>query len=525
MEELEEQNQTICADCGRVIEEGQNRYGYNGDIICERCFDNSYFHCDICGIVEHIDNATHTRDGQYICDNCRDDNYEYCEDCGEWVESDETVYVERLGTICQNCYESGNYGQCFNCDNIFHTDDLNYDEGTEKYYCDNCYDEDDNDDVELYGYHSFSDWLLYKGQNEDKPPFYIGYELEIQPKDGYGKTKSALHYIYENLNAICARDGSLGSGGIEIISHPQSFQYIQEHKEDMQKVFDYLISLGYTSHDNNTCGLHFHITRPENPDVIDRLWLILETYKKEIFTLSRRTSSQISRWAQFLSDAISNDKEKLKALYFIKKTNKNVSRYMALNNENRKTIEFRFFKGSLKFSTFMADLEFINNLMTLCGNINMPVEEITWSKLCEGEFIKAHVIERGIYANFAPVDKSLQIIKRENAEKTIINRIMRILKQKARELIQAEHITKTNLKSIDDFKRKARELAGYYSDLNNAYMEFLLYVENDINYFHINDFIDRLEYHLNNYNFIKGDEKEKIKILLLELKKIESEEI
>ena len=521
--ENENENVRVCADCGRVIEENENYYEFSGDIICQDCYENDYFTCEDCGDVEHMENCTTTQNGEYICENCRIDHYSYCEHCSEWYNNNnEGYYIENYGNICNSCWDSGDFATCHECGNDFHVDSLQYDDDIDEYFCDNCFNECSHS--RLYGYHEFSNWQEYLATNEKKAPFLIGYELEVQPKDGStGQQASALKKIYEDLNCICARDGSLGSGGFEIISHPQSFKYIQENKQKMQSVFDYLISLGYTSHDNNNCGLHFHITRPENPDIIDRLWLILETYKKEIFTLSRRTSSQLSRWAQFLSDAISNDKDKLKALYFIKKTNKNVSRYMALNNENRKTIEFRFFKGSLKFSTFMADLEFINNLMMLCSNINIPVEEITWSKLCEGEYIHAHAIEREIFTDIVPIDKSLQLIKKENAEKTIINRIMRILKQKARELIQAEHITKTNLKSIDDFKRKTRELAVYYNDINNMYMEFLLYVENDVNYFHINDFIDRLEYHLKNYSFIKGEEKEKIKSLLLELKKIESE--
>ena len=133
-------------------------------------------------------------------------------------------------------------------------------------------------------------------------------------------------------------DGSLSNGGFEIISHPQSFNYIMANKDKIKLVWDKLIDLGYVSHDSTHCGLHFHITRPTDDEIINRLWFILEFYKKEIITLSRRSSGQIEQWCNFLSDMLNdNERKKLKSYEYVKGTNKKVKRYMALNNTNEKT--------------------------------------------------------------------------------------------------------------------------------------------------------------------------------------------
>lgn len=527
MENQENENVRVCADCGAIIEEGSDCYNYQGDWICENCYCDNYMTCDCCGKVVQMDDVVRIQNrDMYVCTDCVDSSYYRCNDCEEYFDLEYGGIKTASGDyICESCADS--YYCCEECQSYYHEDDVTWCDGADCYLCPDCYEnyQEEEDNGRIYGYHEYSNWELYKSASEN-PPFYIGYELEVQPKDGDTDNQpEALKTIYDNLNAICSRDSSLGCGGFEIVSHPQSFQYILEHRQQMENTFNTLIDLNYTSHDNNNCGLHFHVTRPEDPEVIDRLWLVLETYKKEILTLSRRTSSQIKRWAQFLSDIIVDDKEKLKALYFIKKTDKNHSRYMALNNENKRTIEFRFFKGTLKFNTFMGALEFINNLMTLCGNLKIPVEKITWNKLTDGQYIRDYVTERGIIANFAPVDTSIMLLRKENAQKALINKIMKAFTQTAREIIQAEHISKTNLKHFDEFRGKARELSRYYNDVYNNFFDFLYFLENDAQNFRVPDFIDRLEYHLRNYNYVKNEQKEIIKEYIKQLKNIESEEI
>ena len=44
------------------------------------------------------------------------------------------------------------------------------------------------------------------------------------------------------------------------------------------------------------------------------------------------------------------------------------SRYEAVNTEPRRTVEFRMFKGSLKYESIMSAIEFVNALVNFCSD-------------------------------------------------------------------------------------------------------------------------------------------------------------
>lgn len=202
-----------------------------------------------------------------------------------------------------------------------------------------------------------------------------------------------------------------------------------EHKEDYKRVFSEMISNGYESHNTSTCGLHFHVTRPfydeieeldynsdyrrelieKQGNIIDRIILVMETYKDELMNFSRRSDSQM-HWCQFLSDYKHTDK--IDSTIYIKENKHGTGRYMALNLENDATIEFRLFRGTLKYETFMASVEFVNNIVTLCSDLSIPLKDITWDKLVAGEFAKTYSDERGISTSKVVVDNSEKEIKK-----------------------------------------------------------------------------------------------------------------
>ena len=530
-----ENNYVYCADCGAQI----NIYNddhiqlENGDYICGDCLDKNYFYCEDCESYHHNDECyeiyRHGGGSFYVCEDCKD-NYYYCEDCGYYYEDDDCGrYVDGVW-YCNDCLDE-RFGYCSNCGEYFDPNNMYWDEETEEYYCEDCYNEIVSSRGEILDYHEHVTWELFKSnsENENEIPYYIGTENEVVPK--YGNTDNqheALETIKNNINAVAMHDGSLDSGGFEIISHPQTFKYIMEHKESIKKTWDKLIELGYISHDSDCCGLHFHVTRPHDPDILDRLWLILETYKDEIIKLSRRGG--ITRWAKWLSDEVvsSDNKNKLKALYFIKKTNKNSTRYMALNNTNEKTIEFRFFKGTLKFETYMADVEFINNLMTLCSNTNIKIKDITWKKLTTGEFITPYVNEHDIKTDKIPVDNSLLLIRKENKQKMTAQKLMnlyfRILKR------AIKNINLKNIKS-NNIDRLYIDISAKSNDIYNVkdIVETLQILNNRIDNFNnisikswiysINDLKDRFIV----INTATKEENEKIQEYINNIIKLEEE--
>ncbi|WP_291567100.1 MULTISPECIES: amidoligase family protein [unclassified Clostridium] len=233
----------------------------------------------------------------------------------------------------------------------------------------------------------------------DNDNLYLGIELEI---DNGGKSEETAKYIQEFLgeeNCYIMSDGSL-TNGLEITTHPCSLNY---HKQlPYQELFTELIHKGYKSHDTQTCGYHIHVNRdyfskdPTTQDLcITKVLYLIEKYWDEVVKIARRGSNRFSRRFGIKENESMFElliKAKGKGNYM---TN---SKYNMLNLDHKDTIEFRLFKGTLKYSTFIATMEFISNLVYICkvaslDNIqNIKFEDIINIK--ESEFLINYLKER-----------------------------------------------------------------------------------------------------------------------------------
>jgi len=421
---------TLCSECGEFIPDGEEYTDYNGNIICETCINDYYFYCNDCDEYYRTDDNDYIvlENGDYVCQSCSYDYY-CCDSCGEWVYTDESYY----------------------------------DEDTDRNYCCTCYNEMVNNRC-IYSYHSFNNWQEHKTPKEKTPPFYIGFELEID--NGQDKQEAA-RYIRDNLPCICMQDGSLGYNGIEIISHPLSHNYMKEHKHEFERVFNTLVNdYGYRSHDTNTCGLHFHITRPDEK-TIDRLLLFMETYRNELITFSRRTESDIQHWSNFLTDIHKGENDKvIKSIEFIKKDKYNHNRYMALNLTNEKTIEFRFCKGTLKFETFMACYELVYYLTKMARDKKTPLKKLTWQEVTSnGDYLKEYVKEHNINTDRNIIDYTRELQKERTRE---LNEIKKQLERLHKKIIKEVH-QRTDTKKYNEIKSEAiLQLAYILNDIEST---------------------------------------------------------
>lgn len=418
----------------------------NGELFfCEDC--NEYvFEDDVIAIHDWRDNVI-----KYVCSDCAYNNYECCRDCGNYYEREDMIWTHDGDYICERCYED-NYVTCENCGEVIRYEDaIEGDYGC--YFCEDCAPENGN----IYQYHEFDDWELFSTPKDNEDTFYIGRELEI---DNGKNEQRASECVYENLKAVCMRDGSLNNG-FEIVTHPQTFNYIMDNRETIKKTFETLIDCGYESHNAETCGLHFHVTAPkENRDIIvSRLWAILEAYKNEIVRLSRRKDSQL-HWCKWLTD---ERPQKSIQYYYIKNMSKDFTRYLAINNTNRKTIEFRFFRGTLNFDTYMAAVEFINNLYTNALDIKKPLNEITWQVLTQGEYISAYVTEKNIQTDKTIKDDYKKIFQYDCVIEFEIKRMITMLEHKTQKYYKAK------LKELNHTKEK--ELYYAFSHIDNYEMD------------------------------------------------------
>ena len=361
MEEKKNENALYCSRCGALIGENADYEEINGGIVCNDCVERLTTTCDRCGdIIWHEDS-----------------------------------YGDEYTTLCSYCYNN-HYTRCTCCDTLLHEDDAYHLDGYD--YCSDCYHDevDKNRSIHDYGYKPEP---LFYGDSKR----YFGVELEI---DGAGKDSENADEILAIANRGEERiyiksDGSLDDG-MEIVTYPMSLKF---HRQFCwEEIMHRAISMGYRSHQTSTCGLHVHVnrdclgdTREEQDETISRILFFVEKHWAELLKFSRRSEYSINRWA---------------ARYGYEKSGKdildkakqgNLGRYAAVNVQNYSTVEFRLFRGTLKYNTLIAALELVDAICDLAVSLtDEGIERMSWSEfvgtLTEPELI-TYLKERKLYIN------------------------------------------------------------------------------------------------------------------------------
>lgn len=475
-----------CFNCEKEFE---SLIDVDGDLWCEKCMvDNCCIsYCEDCGEYHYDDNMVYIEDTQeYVCEDCiNNGNYFQCHDCGEYYSTDNvTSCYNGDYLVCDTCRDNHyTYVEC--CDTFINDGCACYSEEDDCYYCEEHYHED----RDICYYHGFSNWEKHILPHEN-PPYCIGFELEVENTHREYDNNDLARFAKNTYPVICSKDGSIDYG-FEIVSHPLSYNYIVENRDKLKYMLEELSNRGCESHNPGTCGLHFHVTHPHNDDIIDRIILIMETYKQELISFSRRTSGQIENWCKFLSDI--KEGEDCKSLYFIKKNKETSTRYMALNLTNYNTIEFRLFRGTLKFDTFMASVELVNNIMTLCSNLEIPVEEITWDRLTETQYAHTYCDVKNIRTTIIPhsnddkyieEEKKLEKLKKKVRE-FIDNDMFNVIRDYMKISLCSETI-RTLQNEIYGYGRRSDSLTMVVDTMNNV-----LYYSNSDVIINYKDFVDK----------------------------------
>ena len=355
----------ICTHCGREYPI-EDQYVFDGQELCRDCYGTETCVCDQCGeriwLVDDCGDIHHT-----LCQDCVDRYYERCADCGCLVGLDQLQYLE---------------------------------DGDDEGYCSTCFDRH----LQENGVHSY----CYKPEPifYGDGPRYFGVELEI---DGGGenhenarKLQAIANEFTENI--YIKHDGSLDKG-MEIVTHPMSLNY---HRSGMpwREVLDKARRLGYTSHQSGTCGLHVHVnrdslgdTRQEQEDTIARILFLVETFWHELLRFSRRTQSQMDQWASRYGR-----KDDPKDVLHSAKCRAN--RYTCVNLLPHNTIEFRMFRGTLKYNTLIATLQMVEIICDVASALSDDeIKNLTWTEFVSNLYedtvpeLIQYLKERRLYVN------------------------------------------------------------------------------------------------------------------------------
>jgi len=358
---------TICAECGTMID-CEAYTNADEETICEGCFYEYYHICDNCGNVTRQDDCISIDGGrEYVCQDCAECYYYRCDDCGEYVSA-RRLWVDRNMTICSYCGD--NYCVCDDCDDIVRSDRVHYMEGY--YYCDDCAPSH-RSVIKDYNYKPLPEFY---GDLSDTVKGYYGLELEID--DGEYREEAAR--CIQDIGGDCIylkHDGSLSSDGFEIVTHPATLDY---HMNTMpwHDIIRVARDYDYTSHDAGTCGLHIHASRSlfgadrttQDLNIAKIILLIDFWWEQYVVPFSRRNYDQLNDWAKKPNAYIMASDTEYDAICKAKQSGE-YDRYKAVNLKNRHTVEFRFFRGTLRRDTIIASIQFVDTLIKYVSSVQL----------------------------------------------------------------------------------------------------------------------------------------------------------
>ena len=383
---MEERNELICENCGCVIEDEYEMREVNGRYYCDDCFQENFIVCDECGEIIDINNDWYECvNGYYYCQYCFSDKFGYCDRCGDIVPIDDLIHIEDTDeNVCEYCADN-HYYRCEDCGDWYSEGAVEYCDEDDAYYCENCMPDHESF---IHSYHaSHDDYVKFFGGEDDGQTLFMGLELEIDGGDFANKTAEEMYNVMPDGFITMEHDGSLSNEGFENITQPATLEYHMSIIDDYKAMFKTAISNGYRSHDAGSCGLHVHINRSyfedREEECIAKLLYLTEKFWGNLVKFSRRTESQLDRWAASYDETPQQVIDKMK--------NRDLDRYHAVNLTNYSTIEFRIFRGTLKLSTFIATLQFVDTIARYCKEKTIEeLQNLNFEDLLITEEMKAY---------------------------------------------------------------------------------------------------------------------------------------
>lgn len=299
---------TRCPDCGDWEYVEKNQTVYRGTPVCRQCAANSYVFSTVYNQLIYSDDARWCRMPNGASEavlHCDDDNAVYNEDEDYWHHVD---YVPPPPPIIGNYHSSKAHQRVIR-----------------------------------------DDWSVVRNNR------YFGVELEVEyhgsehREDKARQLHAALNGGQFGHRCFFENDGSV-SNGFEIVSQPMS---LPMHRDFWQWLNDKDLTRYLKSHNTSTCGLHVHVSR----EGMDSLVLA----KAVTFVNAKANSELIRSVARRYAEGYCKIKQK-----DVDNALQTTDRYEAVNVVGRKTVEFRIFKGSLKYESVIAAVEFTHALLEFC---------------------------------------------------------------------------------------------------------------------------------------------------------------
>lgn len=364
--------------------------------------EKSTFTCACC-MEEYPISQQQEFDGRDLCPQCMEEETIVCSACGERFWASDNQGSED-SPVCPSCYDRY-YTVCDQCGTLLRQEAARYtsdDMDEDHPLCDACYARTERANA-IHDYYYKPEPVFF-----GTGPRFFGVELEVDEAGEINRNARELLDIANGSGPqrlYCKHDGSL-TDGFELVSHPMSLAY---HAQEMpwERILRHAAEMGYTSHQANTCGLHIHVNRSafgtteaEQDAAIARVLYFFEKNWEELLKFSRRTQRQLDRWA-----ARYGYREQPRDILEHAKKGFHAGRYTCVNLENRATIEFRIFRGTLKYNTFLATLQMVNRICDVALYLSdEEIKAMPWSTFvagCQAPELVQYLKERRLYVNEA----------------------------------------------------------------------------------------------------------------------------
>lgn len=382
--ENEIENMFVCNECSNEFNSENETFSIHN--LCDHCFANYYFECEICFAIINNENmfSQYVRSENRTMQMCRvdyRDNLIRCNSCDEMflIGSDNEHDLEECRRQSQ----------------------LTEQEKQMEKYKDVI--------IKPYGYKPIPQFkTTNRKQNSENYLFnndktFFGFELETVT-DNRNAIMPVAEMVQNELkkNVYLKHDGSLEGKGFEIVSEPMSFNYLQQ--ELSYEFLNILKQNNFMSWDAKkigiSCGIHVHVSKAGfngNSHIYKFTQLILEN-KNEWVKMAGRNSKQWSSYDKNLTPI-------LNVLH--KKTYQ--PRYVAVNLSNEHTIEVRLFRGSLNETRFKSAIELVAGAVEYTRNISLT--SIKNGGLNFNSFINYLNVYSDVYPNAIEIAKMKGLVK------------------------------------------------------------------------------------------------------------------
>ena len=412
-------------------------------------------------------------DDTILCKECLDkklDDEEIvkCECCDEYVYYDDSTHIYNLDkTVCNNCYDN-NYRECRCCGEIRHVHDMMWSEDYGDWYCEGCYPSGCSFDE------------LYNNMVATKPnKRYFGMELEVENFGNYD------YNISEQINNILGtdvlleikEDGSLDSGGFEIVFQPLSEEYINSD------VFrDKLTRLRQLLQDNNfyeeapNGGIHIHTTRLGGEDVAD-LYTLARFFEPELTRINARFNDGWCKIGGYTTDYGKN-----------KDLNDEIqgdTRYQWWNTTNSRTIECRAFNSTLNVDTILSAYNFVINAFKY--RCDKKVNNVSWDMLMGKG---AHITKTTKVYSVDTLRFIKQMYKSKNGKIRAIKHIMSLIEKEVR--FQLDIVNYDRVASLSNELKYFNDIINSESKLKDYSLDDIARRSKNLNIEEVNEYIRHL---------------------------------